>query len=86
MLSESSKYKPMNELLQTLKYNGGKETEYYKNSLSMDNIYRKSGNYWSNDDEILARAFAVYISDKLPDKSDYLVGHAKTAIGIDNES
>ena len=52
--------------------------EYSGHSLQMDRQYSKFGQgYWSSIIEMAARAFSCYIMDKLPNKSDYLVGHSE---------
>lgn len=57
-------------------------TDFFIGSQKMDNAYRVDGNgYWSSDTEMLARAFACYIEDKMKEKgirSDYLSNHADT--------
>lgn len=57
-------------------------SDFYENSKAMDSIYSKEDKgYWQSDIEMFARAFACYIKDKLsPEKSDYLCGHAESAI------
>jgi len=62
------------------------QTDYFKNSKKMDSIYQKDGDYWVCNKELTARAFACYIKDKLAYKSDYLVGHAESAISLDSDS
>ena len=53
-------------------------SDYYVNSLQMNSEYSKFGQgYWSSIIEMAARAFSCYIMDKLPNKSDYLVGHSE---------
>lgn len=58
-------------------------SEFAKDSAEMDKLYSKSDKgYWSSSVEMFARAFACYVSDKLaPEQSDYLCGHAETAVG-----
>ena len=56
------------------------ETEYYKNSLRMGKECQKDGGYWESNEEMTARAFACYIQDRLPYRSDYLDGHAECAV------
>ena len=41
---------------------------------------RKGRGYWDSNTEMTARAFACYVMDKLPGDSDYLVGHAESAM------
>lgn len=57
-------------------------TEYYTNSKKMGEFCEKDGGYWESNTEMTARAFATYVMDKLPGKSDYLVGHAECAINM----
>jgi hypothetical protein len=48
----------------------------------MGEISEKDGGYWDSNTEMTARAFATYVMDKLPGKSDYLAGHAECAISM----
>lgn len=57
-------------------------TEYLSNSRKMGRDYEKDGGYWDSNTEMTARAFACYIMDKLPYQSDYLVGHAESAVNF----
>lgn len=60
------------------------ETEFFKNSVKADAIYGKEDKgYWQSTQEMFARAFACYIHDKLPWKSDYLCGHSESAVMYD---
>jgi hypothetical protein len=59
---------------------GKAETEYYKNSKAMGGSFEKDGSYWDSNCEMTARAFATYVMDKLPGASDYLAGHAESAV------
>lgn len=74
------------ELMNTIKYRTDTnglyiKTDFYMNSIKFDSIYSKeSKGYWQSDRELFARAFACYIYDKLPYKSDYLCGHANSAV------
>lgn len=61
---------------------GRTHTEYYTNSKKMGEICEKDGGYWESNTEMTARAFSTYVMDKLPGKSDYLIGHAECAINI----
>lgn len=54
-------------------------TEYFIHSQEMDGGFSKAGGYWSGSKEMAARAFACYVMDRLPGRSDYLVGHAEAA-------
>lgn len=55
-------------------------TDYYRNSIKMGAECEKDGDYWESNVEMTARAFACYVMDKLPYVSDYLVGHAESAV------
>jgi hypothetical protein len=57
-------------------------TDYYSSSKKMGAINEKDGGYWDSNVELTARAFAVYVLDRLPNRSDYLAGHAESAVGI----
>ena len=59
---------------------GRVETDFYKNSMQMGKECEKDGGYWDSNVEMTARAFACYIKDKLPYRSDYLAGHADCAV------
>ena len=59
---------------------GKVKTDYYKGSIEMGEICEKDGGYWQSNVEMTARAFATYLMDKLPYRSDYLNGHAEHAI------
>lgn len=56
-------------------------TDYYKNAKKLDEMFSKDGHgYWSSSCELLARAGAVYLKDKLDElgiKDPYLCGHAE---------
>ena len=56
------------------------QTDFYRNSLRMGKDFEKDGGYWESNTEMTARAFACYVMDKLPGDSDYLVGHAESAV------
>lgn len=63
-------------------------TEFYKNSKRFDKIFSKENNagYWASDEEMMARAFACYVSDKLAAsdlRSDYLSGSSEHAVTFD---
>ncbi|MGN0141478.1 MAG: LPD1 domain-containing protein, partial [Roseburia sp.] len=56
------------------------ETDFYKNSVKADAAYSKeSKGYWHSEEEMFARAFACYVHDRLPWRSDYLCGHSESA-------
>lgn len=61
---------------------GKVETDFYKNSARMGKECEKDGGYWDSNTEMTARAFACYIKDKLPYVSDYLAGHADSAVTL----
>jgi len=84
----------MNDLLYAMRYVKDEKgcyvsnTNFYKDSLRMDKKFRKCGDYWSSDCELLARAGAVYIKDKLERMGitdDYLCGHAELATAVDDK-
>ena len=51
------------------------ETDFLKQSKAFDKNYAKSDKgYWASETEMLARAFACYLADKAPYRSDYLNG------------
>lgn len=62
---------------------GKTQTEFYKNSKRMGEISEKDGGYWDSNTEMTARAFATYVMDTLPGRSDYLAGHAECAVNFD---
>ncbi|BDF57284.1 hypothetical protein CE91St36_01010 [Christensenellaceae bacterium] len=59
---------------------GKVKTDYYRGSIEMGEICEKDGGYWQSNVEMTARAFATYVMDKLPYRSDYLDGHAEHAL------
>lgn len=66
------------------------KTDFYENSIQFDDLYSKTDyGYWQSKIEMFARSFACYVYDKLRNRSDYLCGHAESAIGFgvdkDNE-
>lgn len=57
------------------------KTNFYINSIKFDDICSKTEHgYWQSKVEMFARAFACYVSDKLNYTSDYLCGHADSAL------
>lgn len=58
------------------------ETNYYQNSKAFGKSFGKDGGYWDSNEELTARAFACYVKDRLSYRSDYLVGHAESAITL----
>ncbi len=61
---------------------GKTKTDYYLASIKMGTISEKDGGYWDSNTEMTARAFATYVMDRLPGRSDYLAGHAECAVGL----
>lgn len=63
--------------------------DYNKKSAKADGVYvKESHGYWSSEKEMLARAFACYVKDKLEEvgvQSDYLCGHAETTVKPEGE-
>lgn len=57
-------------------------TDFYRNSKLMAKNCEKDGGYWDSNVEMTARAFATYIVDKLQCRSDYLIGHAESAVDM----
>lgn len=79
-----------NRLVEAMNWNeDGSQTQYRLASKEMDRKYsRDSMGYWSSNIEMFARAFAVYVQDKLAEKgirSDYLTGHAESSIYPEGE-
>jgi hypothetical protein len=64
---------------------GKVQTEFYKNSKRMGEISEKDGGYWDSNTEMTARAFATYVMDTLPGRSDYLAGHAQCAVTFETD-
>jgi hypothetical protein len=56
-------------------------TDFYRSSKEMGSAYERDGGYWDSNTEMTARAFATYVMDKIPWRSDYLIGHAECAVG-----
>ena len=57
------------------------KTDFFENSKIFDGTYSKDTyGYWASDVEMFARSFACYIMDKLENRSDYLCGHANSAV------
>lgn len=59
------------------------KTEYYKDALKISATHSKDGGYWESNCEMLARAFASYITDKTAKSNDYLSGHSEGAVLAD---
>lgn len=78
---EGKKLESFNNLKRALVYGpDGKPTQYKLNSIAADGVFGKAGGYWQSQEEMLARAFASYITDKTAGKSDYLSGHSEAAV------
>ena len=57
-------------------------TKFYDDAIAIDEVHSKDGGYWSSAEELLARAGACYLKDKLAKlgiQNDYLCGHADGA-------
>lgn len=65
----------------------GYRSKFYADALKLDNLYTSSGKiYYSKATELVARAFACYVYDKLAEmgcRNDYLCGHAYAMCGND---
>lgn len=59
------------------------KTEYYKDAMKLSTVSQKDGGYWDSNCEMLARAFASYITDKTAKSNDYLSGHSEGAVLAD---
>ena len=59
------------------------ETDFYKGSKRFGALHARQDGYWESNEEMLARAFACYITDKLNGQSDYLSGHSESAVSFD---
>lgn len=59
------------------------KTEYYKDALKISATHSKDDGYWESNCEMLARAFASYITDKTAKSNDYLSGHSEGAVLAD---
>lgn len=76
----------LNRLMMKIKYkdafnNTYEKTDFYKNSIRFDGYCSKTDHgYWQSDVEMFARCFACYVHDKLGFRSDYLTGHANSAV------
>lgn len=76
----------MKILIESLKTQNGKVTEFYKGSRFFGGKYTSSGHeYWTSNSEMFARAFHCYLEDKVAEmnkkdgkegRNDYLCGHA----------
>lgn len=65
----------------------GFRSKFYADALKLDHLYTSSGKtYYSKPTELVARAFACYVHDKLEEmgcRNDYLCGHAFAMCGND---
>lgn len=72
------------ELMEAIKGTPHQRTQFYKDACSIDESYSKSGKgYWNSDVELLARAGAAWLKDRLKEagiRNDYLCGHADAVI------
>ena len=72
----------MKSLMYAIKYRPGtyRKTRFYADAEWIDNHYAKSDKgYWASETEMLARAGACFLKDRLKEKgirNDYLCGHA----------
>jgi hypothetical protein len=80
---KNSDIKGFAKLVDTMKYHNGKETKYSRDSAAFDGAAAKTdGRYWQSNEEMAARAFSCYITDKTNGKSDYLSGSSDIFINI----
>ena len=62
-----------------------KNSDYYEGSVAFGACYSKDAfGYWTSTCEMLARAFACYVMDRIGVCDDYLVAHAEAYIVISN--
>lgn len=88
------------DVVRTMKYKEADgrhiETDFYKDAKKLDGNFSTSGNqkgkndknYWQNDVELFARAFACYVYDRLAEqemRNDYLCGHANRAVKVSDK-
>jgi hypothetical protein len=59
-----------------------KHTQFYDDAIAISKTYAKDGGYWDSNCEMLARAFAAYITDKTSGGNDYLSGHSEGAVPV----
>ena len=57
-----------------------KHTKFYDDAVAISVTYAKDGGYWDSNCEMLARAFAAYITDKTSGNNDYLSGHSEGSV------
>jgi len=53
------------------------DTQYFKDAKYYSQNFKKEKGYWESSEEMLARAFASFITDKTQGNSDYLSGHSE---------
>lgn len=64
----------------------GYRSKFYADALKLDHLYSSGKTYYSKPTELVARAFACYVYDKLAElgcRNDYLCGHAFAMCGND---
>lgn len=72
-----SSYKEQLEKAENGEVFSKKESNYLKNAKDIDRMLGRKKLYWSSIEELMARAFAAYVEDRLPAKSQYLVHSTK---------
>lgn len=82
--------KYLHDVTDTMKHDKDRNvSNYFKKSQEADRSYSKEAHgYWASDEEMLARAFACYVKDRLEDigmQSDYLCGHAEVTVKPEGE-
>ena len=60
-----------------------KKTKFYTDAIAISVTYAKDGGYWDSNCEMLARAFAAYITDKTSGSNDYLSGHSERTVFVE---
>ena len=60
-----------------------KKTKFYTDAIAISVTYAKDGGYWDSNCEMLARAFAAYITDKTSGSNDYLSGHSERTVLVE---
>lgn len=87
----SNSYGSLVRTLENIKDQRMGKSEFLVNSEKFDNNYAKETNagYWSSTEEMFARSFACYVTDKLKAQdgfSDYLSGHSDSVVGFDKNT
>lgn len=59
-----------------------KHTQFHDDAIAISKTYAKDGGYWDSNCEMLARAFAAYITDRTNSGNDYLSGHSEGALPV----